>query len=446
MKKILFVLLTLLIASSAYAIDLKDFVVARDADATPGSDSLVYCVDDPGGTPLGKKCTLLSMESALEGFLDLENLQGAVTDSQVPNNITVTLSGTATALAANGGNCSSGQAPLGVDASGAVESCFDVWTEAENTSAGYAPLVSPSFTTPTLGVATATSVNKVAITAPATGSTLTIADGKTLTATNTVNLNTMTDGKWCKYSTAGTALDCNVDPVTDTDDQTCAEVSGCVENALTHVDSSDINWPSLVNGLLGSAGINWLDIEVFQSVPTNGLNWVDVEVLKGDGSGDCPEGKVCFGGHEHSGYESATSNDIDPDRLAGDTVDDNLIDEAIIDADIARDSELPTVPVKWGYAIETPVDTDDVIIGEVASAETYTSIYCKTLVGTVDLDVTIGGADINGTDITCTTTGVLDETLAGDTSGAVGDEVALAITSVASDPTYLIVILNGTKD
>lgn len=47
--------------------------------------------------------------------------------------------GTATALAANGANCSSGSAPLGVDASGAVESCFDVWTEAENTTAAYTP-------------------------------------------------------------------------------------------------------------------------------------------------------------------------------------------------------------------------------------------------------------------------------------------------------------------
>lgn len=47
---------------------------------------------------------------------------------------------------------------------------------------------SPSFTTPTLGVATATSVNKVALTAPATSATLTIADGKTLTASNTITL------------------------------------------------------------------------------------------------------------------------------------------------------------------------------------------------------------------------------------------------------------------
>jgi hypothetical protein len=39
---------------------------------------------------------------------------------------------------------------------------------------------SPTLVTPTIGVATATSVNKVAITAPATGSTLTLADGSTL--------------------------------------------------------------------------------------------------------------------------------------------------------------------------------------------------------------------------------------------------------------------------
>jgi hypothetical protein len=47
---------------------------------------------------------------------------------------------------------------------------------------------SPTLVTPDIGVATATSVNKVAITAPATGSTLTIADGKTLTVSNTVTL------------------------------------------------------------------------------------------------------------------------------------------------------------------------------------------------------------------------------------------------------------------
>lgn len=51
-----------------------------------------------------------------------------------------------------------------------------------------APSSSPTLVTPTLGVASATSINKVAITAPATGSTLTIADGKTLTSSNTLTL------------------------------------------------------------------------------------------------------------------------------------------------------------------------------------------------------------------------------------------------------------------
>lgn len=55
---------------------------------------------------------------------------------------------TATALAANGSNCSAGSFPLGVDASGAAESCTDAWTEAENTSAGYATRSSFSASTP----------------------------------------------------------------------------------------------------------------------------------------------------------------------------------------------------------------------------------------------------------------------------------------------------------
>ena len=45
---------------------------------------------------------------------------------------------------------------------------------------------SPTLVTPTIGVATATSVNKVTITAPATSSTLTIANSKTLTVSNTL--------------------------------------------------------------------------------------------------------------------------------------------------------------------------------------------------------------------------------------------------------------------
>ena len=56
------------------------------------------------------------------------------------------------------------------------------------TLAGTETLTNKTLTTPVLGVATATSVNKVALTAPATSATLTIADGKTLTASNSLTL------------------------------------------------------------------------------------------------------------------------------------------------------------------------------------------------------------------------------------------------------------------
>lgn len=44
---------------------------------------------------------------------------------------------TSSALAADPANCSAGSAPVGIAADGSVQSCFDVWTEAENTAAGY---------------------------------------------------------------------------------------------------------------------------------------------------------------------------------------------------------------------------------------------------------------------------------------------------------------------
>jgi hypothetical protein len=62
---------------------------------------------------------------------------------------------------------------------------------------------SPTLVTPVLGVATATSVNKVTITAPVTGSTLTVADGKTLTASNTLTF-TGTDASSVAFGAGGT--------------------------------------------------------------------------------------------------------------------------------------------------------------------------------------------------------------------------------------------------
>lgn len=64
-------------------------------------------------------------------------------------------------------------------------------------------ITNKTFVAPVLGAATATSINKVAITAPATSAILTIADGKTLTASNTLTF-TGTDGSSLNIGTGGT--------------------------------------------------------------------------------------------------------------------------------------------------------------------------------------------------------------------------------------------------
>lgn len=76
----------------------------------------------------------------------------------------------------------------------------------ESTGTGNAVFAtSPTLATPTLGVASATSVNKLAITPPSTGATLTLADGSTfqITGAFTVNL-TATAGTSVTLPTSGT--------------------------------------------------------------------------------------------------------------------------------------------------------------------------------------------------------------------------------------------------
>jgi hypothetical protein len=105
-----------------------------------------------------------------------------------PNNTTTFLRGDGTfATPAGGGNVSNVATPT----SGQVAewtSSTSIQGVATTGSSSYVRATSPTLVTPVLGVATATSVNKVALTAPATSATLTIADGKTLTASNSITL------------------------------------------------------------------------------------------------------------------------------------------------------------------------------------------------------------------------------------------------------------------
>jgi len=114
-----------------------------DADITDTLTCSTIVDADKGDVVISSGVWNLDTNSVADNEIDYSN----VTLSDFTNDADYATTGStvakANALASNPSNCSSGQAPLGIDASGNVESCFDVWTEAENTAAGYISTVTP---------------------------------------------------------------------------------------------------------------------------------------------------------------------------------------------------------------------------------------------------------------------------------------------------------------
>jgi hypothetical protein len=110
---------------------------------------------------------------------------------------------------------------------------------------------SPTLVTPTLGVATATSVNKVAITAPATGSTLTIADGKTATVSNTLTF-TGTDSSSVAFGAGGTVAYTG-GTLAQFASTTSSQLAGVISDETGSGALVFANTPTLVTPVLGAA-------------------------------------------------------------------------------------------------------------------------------------------------------------------------------------------------
>jgi hypothetical protein len=87
---------------------------------------------------------------------------------------------------------------------------------------------SPTLTTPTLGVATATSINKVTITTPSTSATLNISDGKTLSLTNTLTFSG-TDNSTITLGAGGTVTYTS-NKLSDFSATTSAELAGVISD------------------------------------------------------------------------------------------------------------------------------------------------------------------------------------------------------------------------
>jgi len=148
--------------ATARAINGVDFDGTAPITVTADANTL-------SGTTL--KSTILASSLTSVGTLATLTVTAVITGSVSGNAATVTTNANLTGVITSAGNATSIASQTGTGTKFVVDT-------------------SPVLVTPNIGVATATSVNKVAITAPTTSATLVIADTKTFTVNNSITLAT----------------------------------------------------------------------------------------------------------------------------------------------------------------------------------------------------------------------------------------------------------------
>lgn len=132
---------------------------------------------------------------------------------------------------------------------------------------GYVRATSPALVTPTLGAATATSINKLAITQPATGATLTIADGKTHVVSNSL---TFTGADATSFAFPGTSD--TVVTLTATQTQTNKTLTSPVLSSTTPTAAGALGFGTFVNYGDGSVNHALVDVDRSQTLSGKTIN------------------------------------------------------------------------------------------------------------------------------------------------------------------------------
>jgi hypothetical protein len=209
-----------------------------------------------------------------------------LTGSQVLTNKTLAAASnvidadTAVALAANGADCPAGSYPLGVDASGAVVSCTDAWTEAENTAAAYMTASSTNALT-----------NKT-FNANDTGNSITNIENADISATAGIDfskLGVLTSGNILVGSAGGVVT--SVNPSGDVDVSSAGAFSVQANSVALTTDTTgnyaggtseagsaltgDSATAFFSTGALESARMNWTDVDAAE-LKSAGFNWSSV--------------------------------------------------------------------------------------------------------------------------------------------------------------------------
>jgi hypothetical protein len=183
---------------------------------------------------------------------------------------------------------------------------------------------SPTLITPTLGVASATSINKVTITTPATGSTLTIADGKTLTVSNTLTL-TGTDTSSVAFGAGGTVAYV-ANKLSVFASTTSAELAGVISDETGTGVLVFSNSPTLVTPTLGAALATSItatsgNMSVSAAAGNNSVNLVPT----GTGTVDVANKRITSVAEPTQSSDAATKNYVDAVKTGLDVKDSVIV-------------------------------------------------------------------------------------------------------------------------
>jgi hypothetical protein len=287
-------------------------------------------------------------------------------------------------------------------------------------------LTSPTMTTPVLGAATASSINKVTLTAPASSATLTIADGKTLTASNSITL-AGTDGTTMTFPAADATIARTDAAQTFTGTQTFSStITGSISgNAATVTTNANLTGPitSIGNATtITDAAVTNAKLDK-ANIPLSGFGAATADVALG--------GKKLTGvGNPTDNQDVATKSYVDALNAAAGVADGSITsakitDGTIVNADVATNAAIAYSKLNLANSI---------VAGDITSSAVTNAKLDKTNIPLSGFGAATANVDLGSNKLT----NVTDPTAAQDaaTKNYV-DTATGAITTLANGKIYL---------
>jgi hypothetical protein len=247
----------------------------------------------------------------------------------------------------------------------------------------------PTLVTPVLGVATATSINKMAITAPATGSTLAVADGKTFTVSNTLTF-TGTDSASVNFAAGGTAAYTG-GTLAQFASTTSSQLAGVISDETGSGALVFANTPTLVTPVLGAATATSITASSgnLTIAASSGNNSVNITPT-GTGTVDVGSKRITSVAEPTQATDAATKNYVDAVKTGLDPKDSvRIATTANLSATYSNGTSgvgatLTNSGTQAAFTIDSIVGVqgDRVLIKDQATA-LQNGIYTITTVGTV---------------------------------------------------------------